>query len=110
MDRDPVDYDERQAQRAKTDARRKAAQKDVAESIQWLMRHAHGRRIVWLLLDDSRVFHSSFDADPITMAFREGRRDFGLGLLSTVTRACPDLYHKMIAECGKESDDGSSTS
>lgn len=104
QDRDTFDVE---AARKRKDILRRSERREVDNAICWLMKHAPGRRVVWTLLEDARVFSSSFDPDPYVVAFREGRRDFGLSMLNIVMGASSSLYAKMVQECGKE-DDGNS--
>jgi hypothetical protein len=105
-DHDPTNLEQQRQDRAEKAKVRKLERQTVTDAVLWLMRHAPGRRIVWTLLDEARVYRSSFSRDPYETAFREGQRDFGLRATKLVHGACPSLYTKMIEECGK-SDDGS---
>lgn len=109
MDQDPVDPDARAEQRANAAKLQKFKRRTINEAVLWLMKHAQGRRIVWQLLQEARVFCSSFDASPYTTAFREGQRDFGLRVTNLFLGACPQLYTKMIEECGRDDGDSSTS-
>ena len=57
-----------------------------------------GRRIVWELIGGDSALASSFVADAMQMAFREGRRSRAAELLDELLRACPDLVTRMQQE------------
>lgn len=66
--------------------------------LKWLMSSDRGRRIMWRLLELARVFTLSFDANAMRMAFNEGRRGYGLEILSQLMTACPEQYPAMLKE------------
>ena len=85
--------------RAEQELRRKLSAEQWKSDFMWLMKDKRGRRIVWKILSDARVFHSSFVANaPDVMAFNEGQRNIGLMLMDDINRFCPDLYQKIIEE------------
>lgn len=63
------------------------------------MQEPAGRRLVWSWLERSGVYQSSFRLHSGEMAFREGRRDNGLELLTDVVAYAPDHFHTMQQEC-----------
>lgn len=71
-----------------------------------------GRRWMWLLLHKAQVFGTTFNQNPSQAAFNEGNRNFGLMLLSQITRHAPDMYIRMTNENStanlKEDADGGS--
>lgn len=107
---DPTDI--RSQERAQADADlRNALEKDTEDAdFKRLMRSKWGRRIVWRQLDRAGVFRLSFNVDPMTMAFNEGRRNEGLRILEQIHTLCPELYPVMMRERineNRNSDDGS---
>ena len=61
-----------------------------------------GRAMVWTLIEESRLFHSSFAGEqPMLMAYREGKKHMGQFLYSWVLQAKPDAY-KMMADENQE--------
>ena len=62
----------------------------------------HGRRLMWRLLGDCRIFEQSYTGDLAGTSFNEGRRAVGNKWFADVHRVCPDLYLKMAKEA-KES-------
>ncbi len=63
-----------------------------------LMDTVEGRRFVWRLLDLAGIYRSSFDVEPLQMAFREGARNSGLLLVADIHEFCADKFHIMTTE------------
>lgn len=68
------------------------------EVVRALLDHRDGRGWLYRLLKTCHVFASSFTADPLQTAFREGERNIGLQILTRVTAVSPDGYVLMIKE------------
>lgn len=68
------------------------------DDLKMLMSNASGRRFMWKLLGDCRIFHSNFSTSALEMARREGRREIGLKLLEQVHLLCPERYEEMRKE------------
>jgi hypothetical protein len=85
-----------QVGKAEEDAQRSRArlQEDLAE----VLATEGGRRLVWHLLESAHCFHSSFAADAMLTAFREGERNLGLMLLAEAFAAAPDRLAEMVRE------------
>lgn len=77
---------------------REMASRDVLKAV---LSTPAGRNWMWDLLAVGHLYETSFDHEPLTMAFREGERNFALRLLMQVTTAAPDLYARMMAEKGQ---------
>lgn len=69
-----------------------------ADDLHWLMRDKRGRRFVWCLLRDSGVYRLTFNTEPLSMAFAEGRRSRGLDLMAAINQHCPELFSEMQKE------------
>jgi len=69
-----------------------------ADDIRQVMSTEQGRRIVWAVLEQGKVFGSTFAVDPAVTAFNEGQRNIALALFMRVMSACPEQYLKMAAE------------
>lgn len=69
-----------------------------ADDIRQVMGTEQGRRVVWAVLEQGKVFGSTFAVDPAVTAFNEGQRNIALALFMRVMSACPDQYLKMAAE------------
>lgn len=78
------------------------ARREAEQDIQWLMSSERGRRLVFRLLKEARVFCSTYDAAAkdilADMAFNEGRKDIGYRVLAQVNRLAPDEYFLMMKE------------
>lgn len=62
-----------------------------------------GRAFIWDLLVRSGVFALSFSGEqPLTMAFNEGRRQYGNRLLAEINQAAPEAYLLMLKEANGE--------
>jgi hypothetical protein len=66
--------------------------------IQNIMRTQDGRDYMWKKLQDSSVFETMFNSDPILTAYNEGLRDSGVQLNRELKEAAPGDYVKMIQE------------
>jgi len=66
--------------------------------LRWLMSDKRGRRFVRRSLERAGVWRSSFSANPLEMAFAEGRRYEGLRLLKHIESHCPELCIEMLKE------------
>lgn len=82
---------DRKAIRRKEKEARQAerAREDVVRN---LMSTMQGREFVWNILEDCRIFSSTFNGDALQSAFNEGRRSAGLALLAAIMQSCPDQY------------------
>lgn len=70
---------------------RQKSDEEVAKLVlRTLMGNVDGRRYVWLRLAECHVFASTFTGDPLSSAFREGERNIGLMLYSSIARDCPN--------------------
>ena len=63
-----------------------------------VMGSKEGRRFMWRQLSEAGVYRSSFDSNPVLMAFNEGNRNRGLLLLNDIMEACPTRYSEMLRE------------
>lgn len=98
MEVDPTDTigQAHKAHEAEVERNRKRAA--YREAFREVMAARSGRRVVWDLLSQAGVFHSSFGATDAQTNFNEGRRSLGLRLLADVNEFCPELYARMQAE------------
>lgn len=78
--------------------RERLLQKQAVDDFLWLMGAPQGRRLVWGWLNQSCVYHTTFDTHGGRMNLMEGKRQQGLKLLSDIHRLCPDLYPVMVKE------------
>lgn len=70
--------------------------------LRWLMGDPRGRRLVFRLLSEIRMFQTTFDPgikDPeVNMVFREGQKNVGYKILSDINKVCPKSYFEMLQE------------
>jgi hypothetical protein len=87
---------------ADAEARKRIAREVEEGDWKWLMSSKRGRRIVWRLLEQARVFHATFNTNALVMAFNEGNRNYGTMILTAIHTFCPELYPVMVRENTKE--------
>lgn len=69
------------------------------EDLRAVMSTREGRRFVWRMLGQAKVFHNCFvPGSPDTTAYNEGCREFGLILLQEIMAQCPGSYLTMQKE------------
>ncbi|EMX0849489.1 hypothetical protein AAF302_000696 [Pluralibacter gergoviae] len=95
------DLDDEKMREANARKQRELAQRDV-EDITFVMDSARGRRVVWALLEQGKVFSPCFAVDPQVTAFNEGQRNLALALFQRVMAYCPEQYLKMAAEASEQ--------
>lgn len=61
-----------------------------------------GRRFIWRLLEEGRVFHSTFHTDAGVMAFGEGKRAGAIALINELVARHYDAYLQMQHEYQEE--------
>lgn len=54
------------------------------DDIRWLMSGKRGRRIMWRLLGDARLYQQSFDGNANWSIFNEGKRSIALKLMAQI--------------------------
>ena len=82
--------------RRATKAERAQAAKDLA--VANLMATVGGRAWIGEKLTQAHVHASSFDPNPLVMAFREGERNLGNAMLADIVRVAPADYMRMNGE------------
>lgn len=92
----PTDLGAQQKAREAAEREAKARREREIADFRWLMQDERGRGFIWRLMREGRVFHSSFDADPLVMARNEGKRDQGLRLVNELLELCPEKWLEMI--------------
>ena len=93
-------FDPRSQERAKADAdtRSKVERESEESDWKWLMASKRGRRMVWRLLQYTKVYESSFNSNSMTMAFNEGIRCFGTFVLKMVHASAYEMIQVMEKE------------
>lgn len=66
--------------------------------MQMILKLPEGRRFLWLLLGECRIYRTSFDHSGSVTAFNEGKRSVGLAILDRITDADPSAYIQMQNE------------
>jgi hypothetical protein len=80
---------------------------DFDVALRWVLADERGRRVLWQLLLDGRLFEQSYLGDAEAAVFNEGRRSLGLQWWDRVERADPGYCIRMMIENLKEpADDG----
>lgn len=95
---DPHDIRGQERAKSQKDTAAQIARDTEEADIKWLVSSKRGRRIVWRMLEDARVFHPTFNTNAMQMAFNEGNRNAGNKLLTLVNNASPDALVTMITE------------
>ena len=90
-DYDPFDLKRRQDDEDRLKLKKKLLSKADNEAFVWLMNDRRGRRFVWMLLESTGVFRSSFTGNSTTF-FNEGQRNVGLMVLSLINELAPNQY------------------
>ena len=75
-------------------------QRDI-DDIRSVMDSAQGRRVIWSVLEQGKVFSACFAGDPQLTAFNEGQRNLALALFQRVMEHCPEQYLKMAEEANE---------
>lgn len=91
------EMDDEQATAEQQKRQRELAERN-AEDIRLVMSTESGRRVVWSVLEQGKVFAATFAVDPCVTAFNEGQRNLALVLFSRVMADCPEQYLKMADE------------
>lgn len=73
-----------------------------ADDINQVMSTEGGRRVVWSVLEQGRVFSAIPPMDALAMAFNEGQRNLALALFQRVMQHCPEQYLKMAEEANQQ--------
>jgi hypothetical protein len=108
---DPTDLKGQEISREEEAARQRLANEVEQADLKWLMSSKKGRRIVWRLLEQSRVFESVYDPVAMKMAHNEGHRNYGLLILKQLMRVHLELFFAMMREGqdANRNDDGNGT-
>lgn len=96
-------WDDEQPTADQQKRQRELAERD-AEDIRQVMSTESGRRVIWSVLEQGKVFAATFSVDPCVTAFNEGQRNLALALFSRVMTVCPEQYLKMADEAKNRSE------
>ncbi|MES0320293.1 hypothetical protein KDV87_05645 [Citrobacter sedlakii] len=96
-----TDYDDDKLKQENVRKQRDLAQREI-DDIRFVMDSKQGRRVIWSVLENGRVFSAIPPMDALAMAFNEGQRNLALELFQRVMAHCPDQYLKMAAEASEQ--------
>lgn len=94
----PIDLDAQAELSAQDEEKAKQRQAQTAADWRHVLGDKQGRRIVWGLLEKAGVFKVSYSPEALQMAFNEGGRNIGLGILAAISEHAPDALRKMQSE------------
>lgn len=94
----PFELNEQQEAEALTDDAARLLRQIEVDDLKFIMGHKQGRRYVWRQLGRYGVFRSTFNTEPLLMAFKEGARNHGLQLIADIHQHCPERYAEMQKE------------
>ena len=86
------------SQETKSKANEQRERQECLNDVIAVMDTAFGRRYVWRLLEEARVFASSYAGQSNQTFFREGQRNMGLYIFNEVLDASPELFLLMQKE------------
>jgi len=95
--------DPKQVRFAKEQEKRRADQE--AAAMRAVLATEAGRRAIWTRLEKCGVFRSSWDLDPHTVYFNEGRRQVGLELIADIAAADETALLHMMSEARRREAD-----
>ena len=72
------------------------------EDLRYVLSTPAGRRFLWRLLCECRLFSTVSHTEPLEMSRLSGRRDYGLWLLDELAAADNNAFLKLIQESQKE--------
>jgi hypothetical protein len=84
-------------QKNEADEARKLAQIKETNDFETLMTFPEARAFVNRLLEKCGVYQTSYNAEALDMAYREGKRSIGLWILSQFNQ-CPNLYIELLKD------------
>ena len=86
-----------QQNEAESEALRKAKREQELADIKHVMSTREGRRLIWRMLRDAKIFNACFTGNSRTF-YLLGRKEHMLKYFNDIMEACPDLFMKMQAE------------
>lgn len=95
---DPRELKKQEEAEAKFERDRKLRLSDMRK----ILSIPEGRRTIWRLLEQCKVFAPSFSLNTLQIAYSEGQRSIGITLLSDVEIAKPGIFAQMTSEAKSE--------
>ena len=95
---DAFDLRGQEAVREEAEEKVKLKARIELDDLKWVMQNKRGRRFVHGILERAGIWRLSFHTNALQMAFNEGSRNEGLGMLAKLTEQCPEFYALMLKE------------
>lgn len=76
----------------------KVTQERDLNDLRIIMNTKEGRRFMWRLLSEARIFTTRYSENSLRMAYLEGNANFGLMLMADIDAACPEQFDTMRRE------------
>lgn len=96
---DPFAEADRREKDKKADAER---EKRIDDALASVLNSASGRMALAYALELTDIEGSSFDSDPLRMAWQAGRRDVGIVFLARLRAVNPELVRQMQKEAEED--------
>lgn len=81
-------------------------ERQLVEDYRRILSSSAGRNVIWDILQKGGIYHTTFSGEsPLTSAFKEGRRDFALGLLNTILTIEESAYTIMQTEAKRREEE-----
>lgn len=90
--RNPFDETKLREERKEKEAKKASFEDAFKESLIKVLGTRDGKIVFNKLFSDCSLFSSSFDTNALAMANKEGKKTFGLVVLSYVMTYCPEQY------------------
>ena len=98
QEHNPVDPHQQEGQEREQRRAEDALHEQWVADLVFVMGDKRGRRFVWRLLTEAKIYHTVYQESQAAMALLEGKRQIGLFLVDEIERECPSEYDKMKAE------------
>jgi hypothetical protein len=96
-----IDHDEIEKRKAEVAKLQERRDERWLNDVRRILSMPEGRRLLWRLLEEARVFHSTYTGNADTY-FNEGKRSMGLLVLGEMLRAKPDSLFQMQKEAASD--------
>jgi len=100
LELDPV-YDAEAINKRKAIARKRLKEREQSD-LRKVLSTPEGRRFIWRLLGETRIFRGCFSLNGLEMANNEGKRDMGLFVLKDLLESHPDAFAQMQREAASD--------
>lgn len=93
------DIEKQKKEREKREEKRRNREID---DLRRVLAIVEGRRVIWRLLSEAGIYRSTFDANALSMAFKEGKRDIGLFLIEDINAHAAASFAQMQREAAND--------